>query len=75
MPRRTNLIGRPFIVIWNVYVRLECPTTTNVTGPAVEATTQRIGMADANSHCVKAKILEHFDGGRLIGVNADTFRA
>ena len=72
---QAKLIGWSFIVIWNVNVWLQCPATTNVTSPAMEATTQRIGMAEANSHCVKAKILEHFDGGRLIGVNADTFRA
>ena len=51
------------------------PMTAKENVTAVEATTQWVGMVETNSHSVKAKVLEHLDGGRLIGVNTDTFRA
>ena len=47
--------------IWEVElkVRLQGSMTPDITGPAVETSSQRIGKADGNWDALDSKILEH----------------
>lgn len=47
--------------IWGVElkVRLQGSMTPDITGPAVETSSQRIGKADGNWDALDSKILEH----------------
>ena len=53
----------------NVKVSLQGASTPHITGPAVEAASQRIGEADAHRDGGDAQLLEHLDDAGFMGLN------